>query len=360
MIPLPVEMSYWCCPVAPLFSTLQPMRWLRALPADSVERSQRAEQRPQNQQTLNTLKSFSEEKILDEAGRARKWSSVLSAAEEGSQGSQGSPDGLKAPEALDALVVLCKEKPSLFKELVVSGVPSELRWEVWKAALGGLRSFGGAEGRYQELLCERSSWESLIEQDSKRTFLVLPLEGANKGHSRSLQNICKAYANLSPEVGYCQGMNFIVGLLLLVSGGAEEETFWVFVALMHDLQLSGFYTGGFPLLRRYMDGFGQLLVAVLPRISRHLQDEGIHVEEFLQSWYLTLFVTCLPKAAVVEIWDEIICCSGLPLLVPLSVALLECIPVSSSQRKFKFLLKDVVASKAIAIAQFLRRRWKVS
>ena len=308
------EMSEGCC-LAPLFSALLPLQRLVALPVPSA------------------LKTWEKEEALDEAGRVQKWSSALS-------------------ECPESLVSLCKDQPGLFKELVEAGVPSDLRWEVWKAALGGLRC--GQGGQYQELLQKHSGWEPLIEKDSARTFLVLSVDDMGR-HAHCLQNICKAYANLNPEIGYCQGMNFIVGLLLLVSDGAEEETFWVFAALMHDLELSGLYAGGFPLLRRYMDGFGQLIAAVLPRHSLRLQAEDIHLEEFLQSWYLSLFVTCLPKAAVVEVWDEIICLSGLPSLVPLSVALLECVPIDSQMRVKLKSLNEAVASKACAIAQFLRR-----
>jgi ecotropic viral integration site 5 protein len=30
-----------------------------------------------------------------------------------------------------------------------------------------------------------------------------------------LYNVLRAYANLDPEIGYCQGMNFIAAMLLL-------------------------------------------------------------------------------------------------------------------------------------------------
>ena len=312
-------MSHWCCPGV----SLALLRHTRpALLAN----------------TRGHLASFAEDEVLDEAGRVLKWKSVLQ-------------------ENQATLATLYNDQPVLFKDLVAAGVPSDIRWEVWKTALGGLSNCRGYEGQYQELV-RPSSWQHLIEQDSRRTFLVLPSHDKSQ-YCQNLQNICNAYANLDPEVGYCQGMNFVVALLLVVSDGQEEETFWVFVAIMRDMQLSGFYSGGFPLLRCYIDGCGRLVASVLPCLSLHLHAEGIHIEEFLKSWYLTLFVTCLPKAAVLEIWDEIICCSGLPVLVPLAVALLECVPISDSsqmRRKLKSLLKDVMSSKAGAIAQFLRRR----
>ena len=50
-------------------------------------------------------------------------------------------------------------------------------------------------------------------------------------------------------------MNFMVGFILIVSGGREKEAFWVFTALLHksDRQpmmagLNGLYSSGFGLL----------------------------------------------------------------------------------------------------------------
>ena len=67
------------------------------------------------------------------------------------------------------------------------------------------------------------------------------------------------------EVGYCQSMNFMVGFLLMVSGGREKESFWVFNAIVsnHLVEppymdgLTGFYENGFPILSRDNDKQGE-------------------------------------------------------------------------------------------------------
>jgi hypothetical protein len=46
-----------------------------------------------------------------------------------------------------------------------------------------------------------------------------------------LYRILTAYANLDRRTGYCQGMNFLAGLLLAV-GLPEVEAFYTFVSLM--------------------------------------------------------------------------------------------------------------------------------
>ncbi len=40
-----------------------------------------------------------------------------------------------------------------------------------------------------------------------------------------------AVSNYFPDLGYCQGMNFILGFLILISGGIEEDVFWMFIIL---------------------------------------------------------------------------------------------------------------------------------
>ena len=51
----------------------------------------------------------------------------------------------------------------------------------------------------------------------------------------SLYNLLKAYSLLDPEVGYCQGLSFVAGVLLLHMG--EEEAFNMLKFLMYDMGL---------------------------------------------------------------------------------------------------------------------------
>jgi hypothetical protein len=57
-------------------------------------------------------------------------------------------------------------------------------------------------------------------------------EDVNSGNNK-LYNVLKAYANYDTEVGYVQGMNYVVGLMLFYINN-EEPVFWCLVALMHE------------------------------------------------------------------------------------------------------------------------------
>lgn len=174
--------------------------------------------------------------------------------------------------------------------------------------------------KYEELKKCGTKWKRLIDVDAPRT---LPdVEVFDEEYRVSLRSVLYAYAVHNTEVGYCQGMNFIAGLLLLVSERSEEETFWVLLCMMENYRLSGFFQEGFPLFGRYLDAFAGLLEATLPDLGEHLARQNVQPGDFLHQWYLTLFVTCLPLPAVLVIWDAVLCSGGLALLLPIGMSIL--------------------------------------
>lgn len=57
-----------------------------------------------------------------------------------------------------------------------------------------------------------------IDKDVARTFPEHEYFSHQPGHSSGqgdLQSVLRAYAALDPEVGYCQGLNFLAGCILL-------------------------------------------------------------------------------------------------------------------------------------------------
>jgi len=69
-----------------------------------------------------------------------------------------------------------------------------------------------------------------------RTFPTHPYFSAQLGAGQlSLYNLLKAYSLLDPEVGYCQGLSFVAGVLLLHM--SEEDAFHMLRFLMYDMGL---------------------------------------------------------------------------------------------------------------------------
>ena len=69
---------------------------------------------------------------------------------------------------------------------------------------------------YARLLKEPSTHEKAIMRDLARTFPALDYFKDHEGAGQSdLFNVVKAYSLYDEEVGYCQGLAFVVGPLLL-------------------------------------------------------------------------------------------------------------------------------------------------
>lgn len=229
-----------------------------------------------------------------------------------------------------------RSHPASFRRRLLRGIPSEHRWSVWKSLLlsiGRVNSIREAEERQKflfsgpnasdcvaGLLRAESPWSQHIKVDAPRTFSEC--EDFTMEYRASLCRLLNAYAFLNPQVGYCQGMGHVAGLLLLASDRCEHEALFFFVRLMEDSGLNGFYKDGFPLLHKYVENFELLMDEVLPDLQRHFDREGVEACHYLQQWFLTLFVCCLPVQTVLLLWDSFMC-NGLEAVVLAAIALLS-------------------------------------
>ncbi|KAM6150571.1 TBC1 domain family member 1 isoform 4-T4 [Erethizon dorsatum] len=126
---------------------------------------------------------------------------------------------------------------------VGQGVPRHHRGEIWKflAEQFHLKHPFPSKQQpkdvpYKELLKQLTSQQHAILIDLGRTFPTHPYFSAQLGAGQlSLYNILKAYSLLDQEVGYCQGLSFVAGILLLHM--SEEEAFKMLKFLMFDMGL---------------------------------------------------------------------------------------------------------------------------
>ena len=72
--------------------------------------------------------------------------------------------------------------------------------------------------------------EKQIILDLRRTFPE-EKECMTEKFLEKLKNVLICYSIRNTTVGYCQGMNFIAGRILLIMGD-EEQTFWIFIQLL--------------------------------------------------------------------------------------------------------------------------------
>ncbi|PVV00904.1 hypothetical protein BB560_004698, partial [Smittium megazygosporum] len=142
----------------------------------------------------------------------------------------------------------------------------------------------------------------VIERDLNRSFpshAYFYDESCNG--QKKMRRILRAYANYNPNVGYCQGMNQIVGILLIV-GLPEVEAFWTLVVLL-ETYLLDYFTPQLTQLCIHGKVFGVLLSEHNKKLANHLENAGVDPLMYVTPWFMTIFAMSLPFDSVIRIWD---------------------------------------------------------
>ncbi|XP_037089733.1 LOW QUALITY PROTEIN: growth hormone-regulated TBC protein 1-like [Pollicipes pollicipes] len=172
------------------------------------------------------------------------------------------------------------------KRYIRKGVPAEYRAR-YRQLL---------QGPFQPAVLE------VIAADLPRTFPDnIHFRGEASAARVSLGNILRAFSKHRPNVGYCQGVNYIAGLLLLVTD-REEDAFWLLAALV-DRQLPDYYVRSMRGVRLDIEVFSQLVRVKLPNIYEHMQMLGIAWSMIATKWFVCLFAEVLPVETLFRVWD---------------------------------------------------------
>ncbi|XP_074243516.1 growth hormone-regulated TBC protein 1 isoform X2 [Saimiri boliviensis] len=117
----------------------------------------------------------------------------------------------------------------------------------------------------------------------------------------TLYNVLLAYGHHNQAVGFCQGMNFIAGYLILITNN-EEESFWLLDALVGRI-LPDYYTPAMLGLKTDQEVLGELVRAKLPAVGALMEQLGVLWTLVVSRWFICLFVDVLPVETVLRIWD---------------------------------------------------------
>ena len=210
------------------------------------------------------------------------------------------------------------------------GVPCPtLRRFVWSVFLGSPVIDPRNTSRHKEAYWNltrvpiRNDMSDVISRDLGRTFPTHCLfrDSATIGQT-SLRRVLHAYCAFDEELGYCQGMGFIVAVLLLQA--PEEEVFWMLVQLMFSgtFGMRQLYLPGFPLLQKFFVVFRGLIKNLMPVLGAHLEAEGVDVSFFAAQWFMTLFAYQFPVAVVMRIWDRFFS-EGWKVIFQVAIAVLQ-------------------------------------
>lgn len=82
---------------------------------------------------------------------------------------------------------------------------------------------------------------NVIKKDLARTVIYENNTKMNEEINAKLERILVMTAYIRPEIGYCQGMNFVAVALLHFLGN-EELSFWLFITLLDKFELNLLYS----------------------------------------------------------------------------------------------------------------------
>ncbi|WPH01918.1 Hypothetical protein R9X50_00477200 [Acrodontium crateriforme] len=241
-------------------------------------------------------------------------------------------------------------KSDKIKRYVRKGVPVHMRGAAWWWYAGGPHQLAQDPELYRRLLDQIENNSALtdndrehIERDLNRTFpdnisfkpdppTTLDAQAGAGGGSpnkkksgkpdpempilQALRRVLQAFAVHNPNIGYCQSLNFLAGLLLLFLEEDEVKAFTL-LNIITTLHLPG--THGVALEGANID-IAVLMSCVkdtLPLIWARLDDKGgglsntpsvqalrlPTVSLATTAWFMSLFVGTLPIESVLRIWD---------------------------------------------------------
>ncbi|EGW00876.1 TBC1 domain family member 4 [Cricetulus griseus] len=189
------------------------------------------------------------------------------------------------------------------------GVPKSRRGEIWQflALQYRLRhrlpnKHQPPDTSYKELLKQLTAQQHAILVDLGRTFPTHPYFSVQLGAGQlSLFNLLKAYSLLDKEVGYCQGISFVAGVLLLHM--SEEQAFEMLKFLMYDLGFRKQYRPDMMSLQIQMYQLSRLLHDYHRELYNHLEENEISPSLYAAPWFLTLFASQFPLGFVARVFD---------------------------------------------------------
>ena len=165
--------------------------------------------------------------------------------------------------------------------------------------------------------------ENQIKLDLRRTFPEEKLCMSEK-FLEKLKNILICYSIRNTTVGYCQGMNFIGGRLLLIMGN-EEQAFWLFIQIMEEILPITYYSQlvGIVVETTMVEN---MLGLYFPELYKFIVDSNFNIplRNFIHKWMVCLFTQNLSPEMVYTFLDFFFL-EGRDLIIKNSLFIFSCI-----------------------------------
>ncbi|KAI9890787.1 MAG: hypothetical protein M1814_003571 [Vezdaea aestivalis] len=288
----------------------------RALTTNSESRDRYGFRKASQHVTLEQFENWSDSYEPYLARRRRKWEEFMAAS------------GLdtRDPEFFP-------QRTAKLKRFVRKGIPPAWRGQAWFTFAGGHRFRDLKPALYRTLLAKVEAGDlnsidhDAIERDLHRTF---PDNSHFKPESASadvtppdtpilcsLRRVLQAFALHAPKIGYCQSLNFLAGLMLLMLRGdsAAEEKAFVLLHILTSTLLPGMHSVTLEGANSDMSVLMSLLKDELPTVYTRLVGDWKPptsasaplrpppITLCITPWFMTIFLSALPIEPCLRIWD---------------------------------------------------------
>ncbi|TDH67198.1 hypothetical protein CCR75_002148 [Bremia lactucae] len=178
---------------------------------------------------------------------------------------------------------------------------------------------------------ESTGVEGEIDRDIERTFPANAFYTKHGDGKRQLGNVLKAITSYAHDVGYCQGMNYVVAALLLLMKDSQdamalyleefsmqEAAFWLTLALIRHRGMAELWKPKMPGTRLLAEEINVIDVSRLSQciyllqqllklhfydLSAHFRHIGLHSSILVTQWFVTVFARVLTPSSLVRVWD---------------------------------------------------------
>uniref|UniRef100_T1PJ32 Rab-GTPase n=1 Tax=Musca domestica TaxID=7370 RepID=T1PJ32_MUSDO len=193
------------------------------------------------------------------------------------------------------------------RKRVFKGIPDRMRWPAWKKLLNVEETMSANTGVYAKMLELSRKYSTEVRQidsDVNRQFRDnLAFRERYSVKQVSLFNVLNAYSIYNPELGYCQGMACVAGVLLLYM--QEEEAFWALNALIvnEKYAMHGLFIEGFPKLTRFLEHHDRIMLKIMPKLHKHFMKHNVDAILYSIKWFFVVFVERIPFSLSLRVWD---------------------------------------------------------
>ncbi|KAJ6162648.1 Protein of unknown function DUF3405 [Penicillium chrysogenum] len=174
---------------------------------------------------------------------------------------------------------------------------------------------------FQRLSGETSPYDGLIGKDIGRSFPNVEMFRDPNGEGQQmLGRVLRCFSLYDTKIGYCQGLGFVVGPLLMHM--TDAEAFCVLVRLMDHYKLRTCYLPDLSGLHLHVYQFQNLLARHRPVLFQHL--EALHVEPvYVSQWFLSFFAVACPLPMLLRIYDVIFLEGACETLMRVALSLMQ-------------------------------------